>query len=111
MLLLDVATVHLDVVHLPLGQRPGVLPQVPRQAGVARAGQVADVLVDAELQTQIVDLVGNVPSERRTFGSRSNFQDEGFNRRLKTSKYDETWTIKKSARLRWTHDQYCASDQ
>ena len=49
-------TVELDVVDVPRGEGVGVRLQVPEDAGVAGAGEVAVVLVDAELESPTVDL-------------------------------------------------------
>ena len=51
-----VASVQLDIVHVPLGEGVGVRLQVAQDPGVSAAGEVPVVLVDAELQTQALDL-------------------------------------------------------
>jgi len=52
----DVAAVDLDVVDAPFGEGLGIGLEVAEDAGVTSARVVAVVLVDAELQTEIVNL-------------------------------------------------------
>jgi hypothetical protein len=52
----DVAAVDLDVVDAPFGEGLGIGLEVAEDTGVTSARVVAVVLVDAELQTEIVNL-------------------------------------------------------
>lgn len=54
-----VAAVQLDVVHVPLGERESVQLQGAQHSRVARAREVAVVLVDPELQPLRVHLHNN----------------------------------------------------
>ena len=52
----NIAAVNLDVVYAPFGEGLSISLEVAKDAGVTSARVVAVVLVDAELQTEIVNL-------------------------------------------------------
>ncbi len=58
----DVAAVDLDIVDSPFGKGLSIGFQVAEDAGVSAARVVAVVLVDAELQTEVVNLKYNTTS-------------------------------------------------
>lgn len=51
-----VAAVQLDIVHLPVCKGLSVYLQVAQNAGIARAGVVAVVLINAKTQTTCMHL-------------------------------------------------------
>ena len=53
-----VECIHLDVVHAPLCEGPGVGLQVCQGAGVASAGPRAVVRINTELEPEFMDIVG-----------------------------------------------------
>lgn len=53
-----VECIHLDVVHAPLREGPGVGLQVSQGAGVASAGPRAVVRINTELEPEFMDIVG-----------------------------------------------------
>ena len=57
-LIVNSSSIHLDVVHAPLCEGPGVGLQVSQGAGVASAGPSAVIRINTELEPQFMDIVG-----------------------------------------------------
>ena len=57
-LIVNSSSIHLDVVHAPLCEGPGVGLQVSQGAGVASAGPSAVIRINTELEPEFMDIVG-----------------------------------------------------